>query len=566
MRQQTRARTRPGASTPSPGFTLRQVGPSLPIWLALAGMPIAMLAGFTLISLVTGRQAAPLSLVIPSGRRLPLFLQTVGFALAVSLFGTLIGLLGAGASRFSQKRVLRGLPFAILPMAVLPPYIHALVWGSIVRDMNRMFSLWGWAHLPEQGFGISVWVQGMALLPFAFGILYLGFRTLPDAVTDAARILGSGTRTAFRVLLPLQAPSVSVTFLFLFLVSLLDYSVPSIFQLNLYTLTIFSEYSIRYDAAHAFLLSMPMLAISIPAVWGLQKGLRHIPLSPTRQSPVPLPLRLHPVFRIPVALALFLCLLQMLAPLLSLTGHAIPFFADSRWFTDALPDLVGTVAVGLLAALLTMPLSFAAADAIHTTRTGHRLWWWLLLLPLALPAPLVGIGLIHVWNTQALGWTGLYQTLLMPALASTLRFLPFSVLVLLSAMKRQDSGQTDAVRMLQRTTLHGLLTVRIPLLGGALAGAGLLATVLSFGELGATLLLLPPGAGSLTIKIYNYLHYGQSDVVAGLCLVLFLLALSIGLLLSRLMSSAAPGVAPNGRNTPEMQPDTTVDHDRRRHS
>jgi iron(III) transport system permease protein len=109
------------------------------------------------------------------------------------------------------------------------------------------------------------------------------------------------------------------------------------------------------------------------------------------------------------------------------------------------------------------------------------------------------------------------------------------------------------VRLLQRSSLHGLFTVRLPLLHGALLGAGLLAAVLSFAELGATLLLLPPGAGSLTIRIYNYLHYGQSDVIAGLCLVLYVVALGLGVGFARLLTrgqDAAPGeAAPPARRT-----------------
>ena len=157
-----------------------------------------------------------------------------------------------------------------------------------------------------------------------------------------------------------------------------------------------------------------------------------------------------------------------------------------------------------------------------------------MILPLSLPAPLIGIGLIQVWNSTALRWTGLYTSMFMPALASVLRFLPLGVLLLVSAMKRLDPTLLEAALILQSSPVQGLLTIRLPLMGSALAGAGLLAAVLSFGELGATVLLLPPGAGSLTIKIYNYLHYGQSDVVAGLCLFLYLVALGIGAGLMRL--------------------------------
>ena len=513
---------------------------ALPIWFLLAGLPVLILAGLVLAKLLTGELQQPLDILIPSGRRLSLFLQTLAFAVTVGLFSTATAFFSAFAVHISNNRMIRGLAFVILPMAVLPPHIHALAWGAIVRDLNRVLRHMSWALLPEQGFMLSAWVQSMALLPFAFGMLYLGFKTLPADVTEAARLLGTGTRTTLRVILPLQVPNLSAAFLLLFLLSLLDYSVPSIFQLNLYTLTIFSEFSIRYDAAHAFLLSLPLLAVSLPAAWGLQIALRRIPLSPAGNAKGKVFLPSHAMLRIPMTIALAIVLLQLLSPLFSLMGNAFSSLAQPHWLLDALPDMAGTLSTGLLAACIALPFTWAAADAIHHKRAGHRLWWLLLMLPLSLPAPLIGIGLIQVWNSKALHWTGLYSTLFMPALASVLRFLPLGVLLLISAMKRLDPGLLEAALILQRSPPHGLLRVRLPLLGSALAGAGLLAAVLSFGELGATLLLLPPGAGSLTIKIYNYLHYGQSDVVAGLCLILYLLALAIGAGLIRLFIPKRP--------------------------
>jgi iron(III) transport system permease protein len=38
--------------------------------------------------------------------------------------------------------------------------------------------------------------------------------------------------------------------------------------------------------------------------------------------------------------------------------------------------------------------------------------------------------------------------------------------------------------------------------------------------LGAALMVVPPGESTLTMRIYNYLHYGASSTVSGLSLVL----------------------------------------------
>ena len=38
--------------------------------------------------------------------------------------------------------------------------------------------------------------------------------------------------------------------------------------------------------------------------------------------------------------------------------------------------------------------------------------------------------------------------------------------------------------------------------------------------------MTPPGYQTLSVRIYNYLHYGSSSVVASLCFVLMMLALA----------------------------------------
>jgi len=68
--------------------------------------------------------------------------------------------------------------------------------------------------------------------------------------------------------------------------------------------------------------------------------------------------------------------------------------------------------------------------------------------------------------------------------------------------------------------------------------AGLLITfALCMGEFGVTLLVTPPGYQTITLKIYNYLHYGASETIAVLCLfvlaVILASAAAVWLLLRR---------------------------------
>ena len=60
----------------------------------------------------------------------------------------------------------------------------------------------------------------------------------------------------------------------------------------------------------------------------------------------------------------------------------------------------------------------------------------------------------------------------------------------------------------------------IPLIRPGLAAAFFIGFVLSLGDLGTTLLIMPPGRSTVPVKIYNLMHYGADQMVAALCLLL----------------------------------------------
>jgi iron(III) transport system permease protein len=53
-----------------------------------------------------------------------------------------------------------------------------------------------------------------------------------------------------------------------------------------------------------------------------------------------------------------------------------------------------------------------------------------------------------------------------------------------------------------------------------LVAAGLVAWITAFGELAATILVVPPGMPTLPIRAFGLLHNGVEDELAGICLAL----------------------------------------------
>ena len=81
---------------------------------------------------------------------------------------------------------------------------------------------------------------------------------------------------------------------------------------------------------------------------------------------------------------------------------------------------------------------------------------------------------------------------------------------------------------------------------GGLAAAFAVAFMLSVADVGTVLMLMPAGMEPLSVKIYNYLHYGSSDLVAGFCYFQVLLCMAVMILTGLLLSRRKRGREANG--------------------
>lgn len=503
----------------SPRQWIEKVGHALGVaaYLLVVFLPLAALAWQSAVWLAGGGGGDLLS-----ARRLELLVRSAGQALVVAAGATLLGTLAAlflwtwqaGRGQHFPSAV-RWLIFLLAP---LPPYIHALAWLALANAV-------GAAGAAGRGVVMSAWVQVMAYLPLTTALALVGLESVESGLVEAARLARPDLCALSGVILPLAAPAILTGSGLCFLLSLTDYSVPSLFQVNTYPLEIFSEYSASSLPERAFVLAMPLLLISGLATLLLVGGLRQTATSSQARSG-------GAAFELPgwltmlIGAALAAWLAQLGAPLGVLLAQTGSWASFSQSVLEARSEIGFTLLTATAAGLLCLPLGLALSGELR--RKGLRGWlgWFLVLAPLAVPAPLVGIGLIAVWNRDLP--VAVYGSAWMPVLAMLARFSALAALLALAQARRTDSRLFEAADIFQPGLLKTWLEVRLPLLApGLLAAAGVV-FVLSAGELGATLIVAPPGQATLTMRIYNYLHYGASGTVAGLCLLMALASVGMG--------------------------------------
>lgn len=507
---------------------------NVPVLLGLAAFaavvfgPLAVLLVDTVQALAAG-QVDLLALAVPMGRRAPLFIRSIWLGASVAAAGMVLGVLVA--SVLTRWRTGPGayLRWLVVVLAPVPAYVHALAWTATAFTWNGWLHRIGLSALPLEGLVGSWWVQLMASLPIAVALALVAIEGVPPPLVEAARLARSDLAVLARVTLPLAAPMILAGGGFLFLLSVLDYGVPALFQVSVYALDVFAEYSATNQAVRAFLLALPLIALAAAAIAASQRALRQATRRPERRSRAAGPRPVWPRwFVLLQAAALLLLAAQVLVPLVSLTRAVGSRRAFMTTTSAAGSEIAFSFWIAIVVAALSVPLAVAAARPLLRPDRAGRLWWLVVTVPLALPAPLVGIGLIAIWNRPVL--PDIYGSAAMPVLAALARFTPLAAIVVLVALRQVDPELIDAARLFQGGTTHGWLQIRLPLLvPGLLAGAAV-AFALTLGELGATLIIAPPGQATLSMRIYNYLHYGASDTVAGLCLIMALAAVAAGLL------------------------------------
>lgn len=498
----------------------------LSLFLLIVFAPLIMLIWNMSIDLVSGSIAV--EAIFEFGkRRFILMSNSILLSLFVALGGILFGSIIAIKLWTFRKPPLKQLKWLVLVFAALPPYLHALSWVSFINMLSGWLSFFGIITPLLQGWYGSWFVQLMAFLPVGIGMALLGLETIEPSLLQTARVFRSNAQVLFLIALPLAAPSIFAGAGIIFIFSIMDFSIPSLFGMNVYALEIFAEHSVSGNASNAFMLSLPMLFITTIIVYFSQSVLRKNSLENV-SSLFPWPDKdFGSLLNFILYFGLAFLVLQISVPFvgLLLATKSLDAFLNSVYMATS--ELSFSFSTSLMVAFLSILLAYPAAMLLNHQSRFQSFWWFFICLPIALPAPIVGIGLINVWNTDLFG--SIYGSALMPVLASLSRFIPFAALLIFVHLRRTNTVLLDAASIFRTNWIIYWKKIKLPLLSPGLLGAAILVFMLSLGELGATLIIAPPGNATLTMRIYTLLHYGATEMVAGLCLMMLLVSLISGL-------------------------------------
>jgi iron(III) transport system permease protein len=460
------------------------------------------------------------------------------------------------------KTDLLGRSFAWLLTAIaifVPLYMVAGAWDA-------GFGIQGWHTLTSNprlasdpwlsGWRGAIWVHAMAAVPWITLIVAAGLRAVDAELEEDAQLVMPAHHVLWRVTLRATGGAIAVAAIWIAMVVTTEIAATDLFQIRTFAEEVYTQAALgafdlsgTSDEGETPLASLESFGagIGLAAVLvlaGLAVGRRYF------IDAVHAPERRRWVWRLKRArwlatAGMWMTLLVVIGAPLGNLVHKAGVHVTASESGRVRSWSAAKAAQGVITAPwefrdeLVHSIALAAAAATAAVAVGVPLAWtmrrptgtpWLRLVLLAallaVPGPLLGIAVIRLLNRPVdspLAFLAtLYDSDFAPWLVQTARAIPLVTLILWSALASVpqamlDSAATDGAGWWRR-----LFLIAVPLRWPAIVAAWLVGLAIAVGELAATVLVVPPGPTTISVRIFSLIHYGVDDRVAAICLAVVL--------------------------------------------
>jgi hypothetical protein len=135
------------------------------------------------------------------------------------------------------------------------------------------------------------------------------------------------------------------------------------------------------------------------------------------------------------------------------------------------------------------------------------------------------LGIALIWIFNRCGLSGIYQSVAIVILAYVIRYAALGWNIVARALRSGDPALLAMARLEGANLWQTLRHIHWPQASAQAAAAWYVTYLLCLWDVETLVLIVPPGGESLSLRIFNLLHYGHNSQVNALCLLLLVLAL-----------------------------------------
>ena len=428
----------------------------------------------------------------------------------------------------------------------IPLFLQAAAWEAAIGQRG-----WLDVQIPGSdeafvfltGWRAAVFIHVVAAIPWVVLIVGAGLQSLPREFEEQASLDGSKVRVITFVTLRLISPAILAASLWVAVWTAGEMTVTDLYGVSTYAEELFLGYwgvgDQLIQAEFRALPAITLLTILTTAIaFGCDMLLPRVAVSSSPNTWNTNWRSWHINGKLLVVIG-FLALVPVVN-LIHAAGLEVNQVGDkivSGWSAtkvvrivanavpDNLPEFGYSALLSQLCALSVVVAGIVAAAFAERSRTSRICFFFLAAFCFALPGPIVGLTLIRLLSQSSSEWVAYLnnRTLFAPWLAMSIKAFPFAFFLLYLGVRSLPKSQLESAKLDGAGWLSRLWYISLPQLAPQLIVAWLVATAVSLGDLAMSILVVPPGVSTLSIRVFGWLHAGVDDQSAGICLTLLLI-------------------------------------------
>lgn len=463
---------------------------------------------------------------IDEPRYVQAFFNTVKLGV-ISTIGTL--LLGAPLAYVVARYDFPGKTLvALLPLAtiVLPDIVVSQAWlmllgnNGIVRHALEHIGIdlpgfYGW-------FGMS-----FTLILNDYTYVYIGMlaalKAIDGTIEEAAVNLGAnGFRRAITVTLPVLAPALLINAMIVFTLAVDNFSIPMILGGRVDVLSSLTYTTFLSEMGGNPIMQSVLAVVSVVLVGFVlfvQKRIVERKTYQMQQGRAPLAIRAQGLPAILLTLGAVLFVAFSMIPAITVligafTKASGPVMQYGTFTLDNMERALRYAPEPIINSLMLASVAAIAGTCFATVASylivKKRMWTvsmldYVVMLPLAISGTVLGIALIHTYNSGAIILTG---TWVIMAAAYFVRKVPFSIRSASASLYSIPDSIEEASINLGVPPIASFFKVVLPVMKPAILGAAILMWVTSLAEISATIVLYYGGMETMPIQMFRQIDAG----------------------------------------------------------
>jgi len=492
-------------------------------WVAFCAMAVLPIV-YMLVLSVRGQDGFTLEAyasVLRDGRQWMLLRNSLAIAFGTALVSILLGAPAGFALEYLRIPTRRILTYLLIVPLLIPPYVAAVAWIDLLGRQGILSKAFGGSPIDVFSVAGVILVLSLSYFPLVALTTGLAVRRVDRRLEEAAELTVTKTRTLLGVTVPLLIPGVLAGGLFVFLLSLVNFGVPSLLQVNVYPVEVYTRFNAFHDFRGATAVAVPLLAVVVLLVagWTLRSRRRRFWLSDSRRRAIT-DVRTTGWSWLATILCWLLACVCAIGPLSVLVARSLPVSSYVHAWKTAKGEIGNSIAMAAGTATVLVLLGFCLSYWMRRqgrVRSAFLRSW--VLAPFVISGPVLGIGLIMLWNRSG-PFGVVYGSAAIVVLACAARYVFFAEEGIGVALRNIHINLEEAASVAGVAWWRRLKTVVVPLLAPSLVAAWGVGFVLAFQELDATVLVCPPGFTTLPVRLFTLMHYGPNRLVMALCVLI----------------------------------------------